>query len=234
MPNTAVIAGHGPGFCEAFAWKLAEKGHPIALFARSEAYLADFETKLRDAGHEALAVPVDITETEALFESFGQVREELGPVEVLALTASTNPESSGELDPDRFEAMWQLYTKASLDAVRATIDDLRETDGTVLFFGANPEMADYAYRSAKAGARELARTLANEYGPEGVHVAHVIIDDYMLNPDVYEILDEVVEADTIDPEEAARTCYHLVEQADRGRTFELDLHSATGSGIRSR
>lgn len=232
MADTAVIAGHGPGFCEAFAWKLAEEGHPVALFARSESYLADFETRLRDAGHEALAVPTDITDTEALVEGLGRVREELGPIEVLALTASTNPESSGELDPERFEAMWQLYTKASLDAVRATLDDLRETNGTVLFFGANPDMADYAYRSAKAGARELARTLANEYGPDGVHVAHVVIDDYMLNPDVYELLDEVVEEDCIDPEEAAKTCYHLVEQADRGRTFELDLHSATGFEIR--
>jgi NADP-dependent 3-hydroxy acid dehydrogenase YdfG len=228
MPGTALVAGLGPGFCEEFAWTLAEEGYDLGLFARSEEYLAEFEAELRDAGHDALAVPTDITDPEAVAESVGEVRAALGPVEVLAHTASTVTSGPDDpLDPDRFEQLWRLYAKGGLLCFREAVDDLQETGGTALFFGAAPVGGDVAFKSGKDATRGLARALAEEYGPEGVHVAHVVIDGIILNPDVRERFDDVEEnrEQYIDPEAAAETCYHLVQQPDRGRTFELDLHA---------
>lgn len=226
MQGAAVIAGIGPGFCEEFAWKLAREGHPVALFSRSEDYLAGVEAELRDGGFDAIAIPTDVTDPEAVAESFDRVHQAFGHVEVLAHMASTvTSETQGELDPDRLEKMWRLYTHGGLLCFREVLPDMREHGGTVLFFGASPTAGDFAFKSGKDATRGLARSLANQYGAEGIHVAHVIIDGGLLNPDVYETEGTINEEAYIDPAAAAETCYHLVEQPDRARTFELDLHA---------
>ena len=226
MTDAAVIAGLGPGFCEEFAWKLAREGHPVGLLARSEDYLADVESALRDDGFEALAIPLDVTDPDAVADGFEQVREAFGRVEVLAHMASTVTSASEvELDPVRFEKLWRLYAHAGLLCFREVLDDMRDGGGTVLFFGASPDAGDFAFKSGKDATRGLARSLADEYGSDGIHVAHVQIDGMLLNPDVLETADEIDEDAYIDPEAAAETCYHLVQQPDRARTFELDLHA---------
>jgi NADP-dependent 3-hydroxy acid dehydrogenase YdfG len=224
MANTAVIAGLGPGFCEEFAWQLAREGHPVGLFARSADYLEEFADELRAAGHEAVAVPTDLTDPDAVADGVETVRDELGPVEVLAHTASATTSAPDDpLDPERVEGMWRLYAHAGVLCFRELRDDLQEQDGTALFFGASPRGGDVAFKSGKDATRGLARALADEY--PGVHVAHVVIDGIILNPDVRESLGEFDEADYIDPTAAAETCYHLVDQPARARTFELDLHA---------
>ncbi len=226
MPGTAVIAGLGPGFCEEFAWKLAEEGHPVALFARSADYLDSVEADLREAGHDALAIPVDVTNPDAVTHAFEEVHDELGRVGVLAHMASTVTSGSHqELDPDRLEKLWRLYSYGGLLCFREVLDDMQTDEGTVLFFGGAPSAGDFAFKSGKDATRGLARALADEYGSAGVHIAHVVIDGRLLNPDVYETETDINETEFIDPAAAAETCYHLVQQPARARTFELDLHA---------
>lgn len=226
MAETALIAGMGPGFCEALAWKLAEEGHAVAMFARSEGYLEEVEGGLAAAGHDALGLPVDVTAPNAVASGVDQVRETLGPIDVLAHTASTVTDAeTAELDPKRLERMWRLYCYGGLLCFREAREDLQRNGGTAMFFGATPAGGDFAFKSAKDGTRGLARALADAYGPAGIHVAHVIIDGRLLNPDVYDGPGEIDEDDFIDPDAAAATCYHLVEQPARGRTFELDVHA---------
>ena len=224
MAGTAILAGVGPGFCESFARKLGREGHPVALFGRSVDYLEDLAAELREDGHEALAVPTDVTDPDSVRESVGDARDELGAVEVLAHTASTTTGSSGELEPARLEEMWRLYAYGGLLCVRAVLDDLRAQEGTVLFFGAHPDSGDYAFKSAKDATRGLARSLAERHADE-FQVSHVVVAGGLLNPDVYDGEEDVDEREFIDIEGAAATCYHLVEQEPRARTFELDLHT---------
>ncbi|MFC6613711.1 SDR family NAD(P)-dependent oxidoreductase [Halopenitus salinus] len=226
MPGTAVIAGFGPGFCEELAWTLAEEGHPVGLIARSQEYSEDVADRLREAGHEAIAIPADLTDPDRVEACFDRLRDAFGPIEVLAHTASTVTSGSDvELDPDRLERLWRLYAYAGLCCFREALADLRGTGGTALFFGAAPEAGDFAFKSGKGATRGLARSLADEYHSEGIHVAHVVIDGMLLNPDVYEGPGEVDEDDYIDPAAAARSCYQLIDQPDRARTFEIDLHA---------
>ncbi|MFB6299981.1 MAG: SDR family NAD(P)-dependent oxidoreductase [Halobacteriales archaeon] len=231
MSETALIAGHGPGFCEELAWELADAGYAIGLFARSEDYIDSFAATLRDDGHQAHAIPTDITDPEQVTEGVERLRDRFGPITVLAHTASTTTDIGGELDPDRFEQLWRLYTHSGLLCFREMKDDLQANNGTALFFGATPDIGDYAYKSAKRATRGLARSLATEYGPEGIHVAHVTIAGSILNPDVYDRVEEVNEPEHIDPAAAASTCRHLVEQGERGRTFDLDLHTAARTNV---
>jgi NAD(P)-dependent dehydrogenase (short-subunit alcohol dehydrogenase family) len=123
--------------------------------------------------------------------------------------------------------MWQLYAFGGLLCFREALTDLRERDGTAIFFGASPLSGDVAFKSGKDATRGLARSLADEYGRDGIHVAYVVVDGYLLNPDVYEEKETVDKSEYIDPTAAAETCYHLVEQPSRGQTFELDIHATS-------
>ncbi len=233
MGDTALIAGMGPGFCESLAWILARNGYAVGMFARSASYLDDVETELRAEGHDALAMPTDVTDPESVSASTEEVRSELGPVSALAYTASTVTDDPRDaLNPERIESLWQLYAMGGLHCFSAVQEDLTTTNGTMLWFGASPTAGDLAYKAGKGAARGLARGLAERFGPEGVHVAHVIIDGGLRNPDVYEGSGTIDEGDFIDPDGAAATCFHLIDQPATARTFELDLHAEKRSSPR--
>ena len=226
MASTAIIAGVGPGFCEELVRKLANEGHPVVMFGRSAEYLRNVEDSCGADGLEVRAVPTDVTDPDAVASGVERAREEFGKIEILAHTASTTTGGTDDpIDPARFEHMWRLYALGGLLCFREVLADLRETGGTVLFFGASPMSGDISFKSGKDATRGLARGLADTYGADGVHVAHVIIDGGLLNPDVYEGSESVDEKAYIDPIAAADACYHLIQQPDRARTFELDLHA---------
>ncbi|MDX1746946.1 MAG: SDR family NAD(P)-dependent oxidoreductase, partial [Halobacteriales archaeon] len=96
MPETAVIAGVGPGFCECLVEQLADDGYSLGLLGRSEEYLEDVATDLRSGGHDAMAVPTDVTDPDQVRDAYEQFRASLGPIEVMAHTASTVTSPSGE------------------------------------------------------------------------------------------------------------------------------------------
>jgi len=88
MTRTALISGMGPGFGEKLAWRLAEAGYGVALFARSADYLEEQAAALRAEGHEALAIPTDVTDPEVVVGGFETIRAELGPVDAMSVQVS--------------------------------------------------------------------------------------------------------------------------------------------------
>jgi NAD(P)-dependent dehydrogenase (short-subunit alcohol dehydrogenase family) len=99
--------------------------------------------------------------------------------------------------------------------------------GTIIFTGATSAVRGRGgaagFSSAKFAARGLAESMARELGPEGVHVAHVIIDGQILTPDAREQADDRPEDSFLDPDEVAESYWHLVEQDRTAWTLELDL-----------
>jgi len=231
MAETAVIAGLGPGFGEALAWKLANEGYKIAFFSRSGDYLKEFADELCEAGHEALGVPTDITEPEQVASGFERVREELGPVSVVSVQASNERgwREFSDTTVEEFRAAWEVYAFGAFLCAKHAVPDMRESGGTLLLVGTAPQMSRgqaHAYSSAKAAMKELATSLAHELWSEGIHVAHLVIDGRILNPDVYEDATEPInEEEYIDPGEAARTCWHVIDQDRSAWTSELDVRA---------
>lgn len=225
MPETALIAGHGPGFCEAFARSLGDEGYSVALFARSEEYLDKFEATLQTEGYEAKAVPVDMRDPGAVHRAVDKVKDVLGPIEVLAHTASFHENPTSPIDYDQFKKSWEVYTGSALTCFQAVVPDLQETQGTVLFFGAAPSIGNIAYKSAKAGNKALSHALAEEYSDERIQVTHLVVAGSILNPDTYERNDKIIQKEHIDPESLADTCIHLVRQPPRCATLELNVHT---------
>jgi short-subunit dehydrogenase len=94
MAETAILAGHGPGFCESFADRLGASEYDVALIARSDEYLTGFASELRNAGYSARVFPGDLTNPEEAKDILGEISRELGPVSVIAHTASTVTQSN--------------------------------------------------------------------------------------------------------------------------------------------
>jgi NADP-dependent 3-hydroxy acid dehydrogenase YdfG len=232
MARTAVIAGVGPGLGESLARKFASEGCRVGLFARSTDYLEELAADLPDPG-EGLAVPTDLTDVQEIREGFEAVREAYGPVDVLVNHASAAAWSGLlESNVDDFERSWQVNGRGAFVASQEAVEDMLETGGgTVIFTGATSAVRSLGgaigFTAAKFAARGMAMDMAQEFGPEGVHVAHVVIDGQIDGSGVRERFPDRAEETFLDPDEMAETYWHLVEQDDVG-TQPFEVHITNG------
>jgi NAD(P)-dependent dehydrogenase (short-subunit alcohol dehydrogenase family) len=103
----------------------------------------------------------------------------------------------------------------------------------VLFTGATSAVRSLGgaigFTAAKFAARGMAMDIAQEFGPEGVHVAHVVLDGQIDTPDVRERFPDRDEDTFLDPDEVAETYWHLVER-DHVDTQPFEVHITNGPG----
>ncbi len=241
--RTAVIAGVGPGLGESLARKFVTEGCRVGLFARSEDYLADLarelnETHAPEDERVALPVPTDLAEPERIHAGFDRVREAFGPVDVLVNHASAASwEGLREQDPAEFRRALAVGPEAALHCSQEVVEDMLgeaprasdegDGDGTVIFTGATTSVRGrggaVGFSAAKFACRGLAESMARELGPQGVHVAHVVIDGQIRTPSAREAHDERDEETFLDPDAVAESYWHLVQQDRSSWTLELDL-----------
>ncbi|MEZ3162730.1 SDR family NAD(P)-dependent oxidoreductase [Halorubrum sp. RMP-47] len=232
MTRTAVIAGVGPGLGESLARTFAAEGCRVALFARSADYLEDLAADLPDPG-EGLAVPTDLTAVEQIRDGFETVREAFGPVDVLVNHASA-ASWTGLMDTsvEEFEESWAVNGRGAFACSQEAVGDMLETGGgTVVFTGATSSVRSLGgaigFTAAKFAARGMAMDIAQEFGPEGVHVAHVVIDGQIDSPGARERSPDRDGDTFLDPDEMAETYWHLVERDDVG-TQPFEVHLTNG------
>jgi NAD(P)-dependent dehydrogenase (short-subunit alcohol dehydrogenase family) len=223
MTRTAVVAGVGPGLGASLARRFDAEGCDVALFARSTGFIEG----LADDLESGLAVDVDVADPDAVREAFGTVREAFGPVDVLAFNAS-GASWTGllETDTEGFRHALAVGVEGAFHCAQEAVSDMVENDGgTVLFTGATTSVRGregaVGFSAAKFGARGLAESMARELGPEGVHVAHVVVDGQILAPGTD--TGDRPEHEYLDPDAMAEEYWKLVEQDHSTWTLELDL-----------
>jgi NAD(P)-dependent dehydrogenase (short-subunit alcohol dehydrogenase family) len=232
MTRTAVIAGVGPGLGESLARTFAAEGCRVALFARSAEYIEALADDLPEPG-EGLAVPTDLTDVEAVRSGFDAVRDAFGLVDVVINHASA-ASWTGLMDTSvaEFERSWAVNGRGAFVCTQEAVGDMLETGGgTVVFTGATSAVRSLGgaigFTAAKFAARGMAMDVAQEFGPEGIHVAHVVIDGQIDSPDVRERDPDRDEETLLDPDEIAETYWHLVERDDVS-TQPFEVHLTNG------
>jgi len=220
MARTAVIAGVGPGLGASIARKFVAEGCQVGLFARSTEYVDELAAEL---GEDALAVPTDITDPEAVADGFDAVREAFGPVDILVNHASGGSwQGMRELSAEQFEHALDVSAVGAFRCSTDAIEDMlaSEDGGTIIFTGATSAIRGRggapAFSAGKFAARGLAESMARELGPEGIHVAHVVIDGQI---DTQGRGGE----ELLDPDAIADAYWTLVTQDRSAWTLELDL-----------
>ncbi len=233
MTRTAVVAGVGPGLGESLARKFAAEGCAVGLLARSADYLDDLAADLRDAGHDVVAVPTDLTAPEQVAAGFDAVRDAFGPVDALVNHASGGAwQGLRDISHDEFDQALRVGAHGGLYCSQAAVDDMLGGDGsddgqagTIIFTGATSAVRGrggaLGFSAAKFAVRGMAESMARELGPEGIHVAHVVLDGQILPPDGPAPDRDADEY--LHPDHIAESYWHLVEQDPSAWTLELDL-----------
>jgi NADP-dependent 3-hydroxy acid dehydrogenase YdfG len=160
--TTALIAGVGETIGESTARTLHDAGYDVGLFARSESFIEELAA---DLGDGALAVPTDITDTEAVTAGVEKVRKELGQIEAVICNATGGAgRPLADASVERLRSIFDVRVAGSLSCVQAALPDLRETEGTVVFSGTTfadgtvPEQIEWG--AVAPATRGLANSLA--------------------------------------------------------------------------
>lgn len=232
MTRTVVIAGVGPGLGESLARKFASEGCEVALFARTAAFVEELAADLPAPG-EGIAVQTDLASVEQVREGFETVREAFGPVDVLVNHASA-ASWTGLMDSsvEEFERAWAVNGRGAFVCSQEAVGDMLDTGGgTVIFTGATSAVRSLGgtigFTAAKFAARGMAMDMAQEFGPDGIHVAHVVIDGQIDGPGARERAPDRDAETFLDPDSMAETYWHLVEQ-DRVDTQPFEVHITNG------
>ena len=184
---TAVVVGVGAeqGIGAAACRRFAAEGHHVLVAGRTQAKIDRVAQTIRDRGGSAEAVLTDAADEAQVIGLFDRAMSPgpgFAPADLVVFNAGNNRRIDfREVEASAFEALWRVGCFAGFlvgrEAARRLVPLGR---GTVIFTGASASLRGrpgYAqFAAAKAGLRMVAQAMAREFGPQGIHVAHVIID----------------------------------------------------------
>jgi NAD(P)-dependent dehydrogenase (short-subunit alcohol dehydrogenase family) len=233
--NVAAVLGVGPGLGATVARRFAREGFAVGLMARGEVSLAAAQEEVEGSGGTALAVAADAADAASVASAFGRVREELGEPEVFVYNAGAF-QMGGilELSPEQFDDCFRANCSGAFYGAQQVLPAMVERErGTIILTGATAALRGSAKFAAlatgKFGLRALAQSMAREFGPQGIHVAHVVIDGQINTPRLRETQPDREESTTLSPESIAETYWQLHAQDPTAWTLELDLRPAPES-----
>jgi NAD(P)-dependent dehydrogenase (short-subunit alcohol dehydrogenase family) len=233
--GVCLVVGVGDGLGSALARAFAAEGHVVCMTrrARNIDALEEVAQSIRSTGGAAHAFGVDARSEEEMTELFATIERDIGPLEVVVFNIGANVRFGiRETTARVFHKVWEMACFAGFlagrEAARVMVPRGR---GSILFTGATASVRGRegfaAFASAKHGLRAVAQSMARELGPEGIHVAHVVIDgavDGVFIRSNRDNVDDLVAQDAIlKPEDIAASFVALHRQPRSAWTHELDL-----------
>ncbi|MGQ0622128.1 MAG: SDR family NAD(P)-dependent oxidoreductase [Panacagrimonas sp.] len=235
---TAVVIGVGSerGVGGAVCRRFAREGCHVLVAGRTAAKIDALAAAIRDAGGSAEAVLTDATseaDVIALFDRAMNPGEGFDPADAIVFNAGNNQIIDFQaLTAAQFEDFWRVGCFAGFLVGREAARRLLPLGrGTVIFTGASgslrgkPGFAHFA--AAKAGLRMISQSMARDYGPKGIHVAHVLIDGGIDGDRLRKAIPAMVERlgseGLLGVDAIAENYWHLHRQPRSAWTQELDL-----------
>ena len=234
----AIVVGVGAelGLGAALCRRFAEGGHHVFVAGRSADKIGQVVRTIESKGGSAEPVAMDTTREEDVTRLFDRAMSPgagLEPLDLVAYNAGNNRKLDfRELSAQMFEDFWRIGCFGGFLVGREAARRLAPLGrGTVLFTGASgslrgkPGFAHFA--AAKAGLRMLAQSMAREFGPLGIHVAHVVIDGGIngdrLRNNRPEIIKERGEDGLLGVDAIAETYWQIHRQPRSAWAQEIDL-----------
>ena len=232
--SSVLIVGVGAwqGLGAALARRFARGGHPVIIAGRNAEKLQATLAELQKSGARAACVIGDAAQA-ADARRFIEEAERLAPLAVAIHNAGSNqPAPFLQVTEERFTQHWREHALGGFQLAQAALPRLlQQGSGSLFFTGASASLRGKAkfapFASAKGALRNLAQSIAREYGPQNIHVGHIVIDggiggDRLLsrNPQLREQrgADGLLEPDAI-----AEAFWDLHHQHRSAWTLELDL-----------
>lgn len=220
MAETLLIVGAGAGLSASVARRFARDGADIALAARDTEKLTELAGELG-----AAAYACDTTDRTAVDAMVAQVTKDLGVPDVVLFNASGRQRGAfTELDPEAVKQALLVSCYGGYLVCNAVVPAMLERgSGTILLTGASASVKGYPrsapFAMGKFGLRGLAQSLARELQPQGIHVAHFVIDGGIRSA---ARPDDGKDA-LLDPDAIAETYFQVARQHRSAWTWEVEL-----------
>jgi NAD(P)-dependent dehydrogenase (short-subunit alcohol dehydrogenase family) len=227
------VIGTGDATGSAVARRFAKEGYTVCAARRTEAALKPLIDQITQEGGRALAFGLDARREDQVVGFIDRIEAEVGPIEVLVFNVGGNVRFPIlETTSQKYFKVWEMCAMAGFLAGReAARVMLPRGRGTILFTGATASVRGAtgfaAFAGGKAALRALAQSMAREFGPQGLHVAHVIIDGLIdtafARTNFAQRVDELGPDGILNPDHIAEAYWWLHSQPRDAWTFELDL-----------
>ena len=247
MKPVCLVVGAGAGIGGTTGKRFAAEGYHSVLCRRSDQEgLNTLVADIQADGNDATGFLFNVTNEGAIETLIATVEKDIGPIEVVIfnLGAQIGDRDLSDTSYKAFErcchiATFSLFRTASVVCplmVARGKGSIIVTSATAAVRG---NAGQHAHASAMGGRRMLCQSLSAEFGPKGLHIAHVIVDGAVDAPDTlgkmlgeerFKTLRETrgMEHDgLILPEKVADTYLHLAKQHRSTWTHELDIRSFT-------
>ncbi|KAF3926094.1 hypothetical protein ABW20_dc0110125 [Dactylellina cionopaga] len=235
----AVIAGVGPGTGAAIAKKFASL-YNVVLLARSPASYEATAKEINDAGGNAIGFSADVQDEASVKKAFDEVTKQFPDLPLAAAIYNVGGVFSRkpflEQSVDGFKLGYQtsvlgafIFAQAALPHLlkSAKASPALENPPSLFFTGATAALKGSPYLQSfspgKFAQRSLTMSLAKEFGPQGVHVAHLVVDGIINTPKTSGWLKDGPEGNKIEPDAIAETYWSLHKQPKTTWTWELDI-----------
>ena len=220
--HSALIVGAGQGLSASLARLFAGEGMRVALAARDAGKLAPLCAEIN-----AKAFACDAVDPAQVAQMFSAVDSAIGPPEVVVYNASARARGPiAELVPVEVErAIMVSAFGGFLVAREAVARMMPKGHGAVLFTGASASVKGYPlsapFAMGKFALRGLAQSMARELSPQGIHIAHFVIDGAIRNPGRVEPADKP--DSMLDPDAIAATYLGVLSQPRSAWAWEVEL-----------
>ena len=245
MQPVCLVIGAGAGIGGNVGKRFAREGFHVCLCRRSdEDGLQRLVDEIQADGGSASGYILNAVEEGSIEERVMSIEKDIGPIEAVIynLGAQIGDRNLQATSYRAFEMGWRLATLACFRTASVVTPKMQERGrGTILVTSATAAVrgnkGQHSHAAAMGGRRMLCQSLNAEFGPKGIHVAHVIIDGAvdapdtlgkMLGPEKFQQLRETrgMEHDGLMlPAKIADTYYHLHQQHRSAWSHEVDMRS---------
>jgi len=228
-----LVVGAGDATGGAIARRFAREGYTACVVRRQAEHLESLVAAITADGGRAVPFGVDARDEEQVVRLIETIECDVGELEAAVFNIGANVRFPIAATTSRvFRKVWEMGCYAGFLVGReAAKPMLARGRGTLIFTGATASVRGAngfaAFAAAKHGLRALAQSMARELGPQGVHVAHVVVDGAIDTrwiagnfPERHALKDR---DGLLNPEHIAETYWQLHRQPRSAWTHELDL-----------
>jgi NAD(P)-dependent dehydrogenase (short-subunit alcohol dehydrogenase family) len=231
--KVALVIGAGDATGGAIARRFAREGLTACVVRRNADKLTPLVERIEAAGGRARAFGTDARKEDAMIALVDSIEREIGAIEVAVFNVGGNVSFPiRETTARVYYKVWEMACFAGFllgrEAARVMVPRGR---GTILFTGASASLRGRAgfaaFSGAKHALRALAQSMAKELGPQGIHVAHVVIDGAIDTEWIRENFPQraalKAQDGILEPDAIAENYWLIHRQQRSAWTHELDL-----------
>eukprot|EP00092_Neocalanus_flemingeri_P006821 GFUD01007365.1.p1 GENE.GFUD01007365.1~~GFUD01007365.1.p1 ORF type:complete len:253 (+),score=77.53 GFUD01007365.1:51-809(+) len=237
-----LIVGAGPGIGSSVAKQFAGQGYEVCVARRNKDQLESLVQDIEETGGKCNAFGCDVRKEDEVRKLVEHVESKIGAISCGVHNIGANIGHISALDTSTrvYTKVWEMAAlSAFLFGREVGTRMVQRGHGSIIFTGATASLrgsaGHSAFSSAKMAKRALAQSLAREFGPLGVHVAHVVVDGAVDNPNTRKFFgekdiklaqmfeDKSEVGGLVDPVDVAETYWHIHNQGRTAWTHEVDI-----------